>query len=173
MVQALFVALATSLRLLKHVAAGSFQFVNFPGVFAIMGGLRFGAKAGAFVGVMSFVVSDLVLGQAGPWTVCTALSMGLVGALSPLVKRVDGDSSILSLGVFSYLLILVYDILSSMGLMVFTAPIGAAFFSAVIGLFLPSTVLLYPIGLVTEIVTVLLIVLIYPRVKKSWEEVRF
>ena len=168
----LFAALATALRLVKNVAVGPVQFVNFPAVFTIMGGLMFGFKAGVFIGVISFVLSDLLLGYAGIWTVVTSLSMGLVGFLSPLLRRLDAESSIVGLGVSSYLLILAYDIISSMALLVPVVSLQTAFVWSIIGLFLPSAITLYPVGLVTETVTVLLIVLLYPQVRRAWAEVK-
>lgn len=167
-----FVALASSLRLSKHVIAGSIQFVNFPAVFTVIGGIIFGYKAGAFIGVMSFFVSDVLLGSAGVWTVFTSLSMGLVGVLSPLIRRINADSSVLGLGVCAYLLILIYDVLSSVALLALWVPLGMAFILSIIGLFLPSSTVGYPVGLVTEIVTVALIVLIYPHVKRVWKGVK-
>jgi len=171
-VTAFFIALASSLRLIKHVVVGPIQFVNFPAVFTIIGGRLFGFKSGAFIGVMSFVVSDLLLGYAGIWTVFTSFSMGLVGILSSLIGRVDADSSLLGLGVCSYLLVLTYDVLSSVVLLALLVPIQTAFAWSVVGLFLPSSIALYPVGLVTEIVTVVLVVLIYPQVKRAWKEVK-
>lgn len=171
-VSALFVALASSLRLFKHVVVGPVQFVNFPAIFTIVGGLTFGYKAGALIGVMSFVVSDLLLGYAGVWTIFTSLSMGFVGALSALIRKLGTDSSHLGVGVCSYLLVLTYDVLSSVALLILLVPFETAFVWSVVGLFLPSSVALYPVGLVTEIVTVVLIVLIYPQVKKAWKEVK-
>jgi uncharacterized membrane protein len=171
-VAAIFVALASALRLLKNIIVGPIQFVNFPAIFTIIGGLMFGYQAGALIGVTSFIVSDLLLGYAGVWTIVTAFSMGLVGILSSLLRRVNADSSMLSLGVCSYLLVLVYDILSSVALQLLTLPLEAALTLAIVGLFLPSSVTLYPVGLVTEIVTVFFIVLIYPQVKKAWNEVK-
>jgi uncharacterized membrane protein len=167
-----FIALASSLRLSKHVIVGSIQFVNFPAVFTVIGGIIFGYKAGAFIGIMSFFVSDLLLGCAGVWTVFTSLSMGLVGILSSSIKRINADSSVLGLGVCAYLLILIYDILSSVALLALWVPLGMAFVLSVVGLFLPSSTVGYPVGLVTEIVTVALIVLIYPHVKRVWKEVK-
>lgn len=131
-----------------------------------------GYKAGAFIGFMSFVVSDILIGCAGVWTVFTSLSMGLVGILSSLVSRTDAESSVLGLGVCSYLLILTYDILSSLALLVPLVPLPTAFIWSIVGLFLPSSIVLYPVGLVTEIVSVVLIVLIYPQVKRAWKEVK-
>lgn len=172
-VTALFVALASSLRLVKHVVIGPMQFVNFPAIFTILSGLMFGYRAGLFVGGMSFVVSDVLIGSVGPWTVFTSLSMAFIGAVSPLMRRLDVESSVLGLAVSSFLLILIYDITSSLILLLPSFPLETAFIWAIVGLFLPSSITLYPVGLVTEIVTVALILLIYPRIKKAWIEVRF
>jgi len=171
-VTAVFVALATVLRLLKNVVVGPLQFVNFPAAFTIVGGLVFDFKSGAVIGVMSFVVSDLLLGYAGVWTVFTSLSMGLVGILSPLMRRLDADSSMVSLGVSSYLLVLIYDVLSSVTSFALYVPLQVAFAWSIIGLFLPSPPALYPVGLVTEIVTVSVVVLIYSPVKRALKEVK-
>lgn len=167
-----FAALAVALRVAKNTILGPIQIVNFPAIFTIIGGLMFGAYVGAFIGFISFVLSDLLLGYAGTWTLVTSLSMGLVGGLSPLLRRLEIESSIIGLGVSSYLLILVYDILSSMVWLVFVMPIQTAFVLSIVGLFLPSPLTLYPVGLVTEIVTVLVIVLIYPHVRRAWAEVK-
>jgi uncharacterized membrane protein len=167
-----FAALAVALRIAKNVTLGPVQIVNFPAVFTIIGGLMFGAHVGAFTGVISFFLSDLLLGYAGTWTIITSLSMGLIGGLSPLIRRLDAESSTIGLGVSSYLLILLYDILSSMVWLAFVMSVQTAFILSVVGLFLPSPLTLYPVGLVTEIVTVFLIVLIYPHVKRAWGEVK-
>jgi len=171
-ITALFIALASALRLLKHVVVGPVQFVNFPAVFTIVGGRMFGYKAGAFIGVMSFVVSDILIGYAGSWTIVTSLSMGLIGILSPLMNRIEAESSRLGLGVCSYLLVLTYDVLASVALLLPFVSLETAFIWAIVGLFLPSPIVLYPVGLVTQIVTVTLIVLIYPKVKRAWKEVK-
>ncbi len=172
MITALFVALASVLRLAKNVMLGPVQFLNIPAVFTIIGGLMFGCSAGATIGILSFTVSDLLLGYAGIWTVYTSLSMGFVGMLSPLIKRVGANSSFVGLGVCSYLLVLVYDILSSVSSLILLVPIQTAVLWSILGLFLPSPVLLYPVGLLTEIVTVAFIVAIYPPVKKAFVEVK-
>lgn len=166
-----FIVLVASLRVFKHAIVGSVQFVNFSAIFAITAGCMFGYKSGAYVGVMSYVVSDVLLGYAGIWTVFTSLSMGLVGVLSSLVSRFDVDSSIFGLGVCSYLLVLTYDILSSLLGQILYLPFQAALIWSILGLFLPGPAP-YPVGLVTEIVTVVLIVLIYPQVKRAWKEVK-
>lgn len=171
-ITALFVALAAALRLAKHVILGPIQFLNIPAVFTIIGGLMFGYSAGATIGILSFVVSDLLLGYAGIWTVYTSLSMGLIGILSPLIKRVNANSSYIGLGVCSYLLILTYDILSSVSSLILLVPIQTAVIWSILGLFLPSPVLLYPVGLLTEVVTVTFIVLTYPRIEKALAEVK-
>lgn len=167
---AFFIVLVVSLRLFKHVIVGPVQFVNFPAIFTIIGGFLFGYKSGAFIGVMSFVVSDILLGYAGVWTVFTSLSMGIVGVLSSFMKRIGADTSILSLGVSSYLLVLTYDILSSVTTQILYLPFQVALIWSIVGLFLPGPAP-YPVGLVTEIVTVLLIVFIYPQVKRALKEV--
>lgn len=168
----LFVALASSLRLFKHVFVGSIQFVNFPAIFTILGGLMFGCKWGAFIGVMSFLVSDFIIGFAGFWTIFTSLSMGLVGILSGFLNRLDADSSLLSLSVCSYLLILIYDILSSLAGQIFFLPFMAALTWSIVGLFLPGPAP-YPVGLVTEIVSTALIVFLYPQINRLWKEVKY
>lgn len=172
-VTALFVALASALRLVKHVTVGPMQFVNFPAIFTILSGLMFGYKAGLFVGGMSFIVSDILIGSVGPWTAFTSLSMAFIGAMSPIMRRLDVGSSMIGLAVSSFLLILIYDIISSLILLIPLVPLETAFIWAIAGLFLPSSITFYPVGLVTEIVTVALILLIYPKLKKAWIEVRF
>ena len=171
---ACFVALSSSLRFFKHVGTGPIQFVNFPAIFTIMGGLMFGHKAGALIGTLSFAASDLLIGSVGPWTVYCSLSMGLVGAASPFMRRMEGGSSpnLLGLGVGSYLLVLAYDVLSSIMFWALMVPIPMVLILTLTGLFLPSPRTFYPVGLVTEMVTVALIMLIYPPLRKAWKEVR-
>ena len=169
---ACFVALSSSLRLFKHVAVGPIQFVNFPAVFTVVGGLVFGLKAGVLIGVLSFATSDFLIGSVGPWTVYCSLSMGLVGGMSPFMRRVDGGSSLLGLGVCSYLLVLTYDILSSAMFWALMVPPNMVLTLTFTGLFLPSPRTLYPVGLVTQIVTVVLIVLVYPSVRRVLKEVK-
>jgi len=165
------VAMSAGFRLAKHIALGSVQFVNFPAVFTILGGLLLGHTAGFLIGFLSFLVSDFFIGSAGPWTIATSLSMGLVGALSPLACRIKGHVSLARLAVSSYLLVLVYDILSSILWLVPTTPLQVAISMSIIGLFLPSSLVFYPVGLVTEVVTTSLIVLIYPKIRGIWREI--
>jgi len=165
------VAMSAGFRLAKHIALGSVQFVNFPAVFTILGGLLLGHTAGFLIGFLSFLVSDLFIMYAGAWTIVTSLSMGLVGALSPFACQMSDRVSLARLAVSSYLLVLVYDILSSVLLLVPTTPLQVALSMSIIGLFLPSAVMLYPVGLVTEVVTTSLIVLIYPKIRGIWRQI--
>ncbi|MGB9728047.1 MAG: hypothetical protein ACPLZF_06520 [Nitrososphaeria archaeon] len=121
-----------------------------------------GWRAGFSVGILSFAVSDAFIGCLGYWTLYTSLCMGFVGALSSLVK---GDSFFL--GAYSYLLIFFYDILSSI---IFYTILGYSFSGALVfsfvGLFLPSPPTFYPMGLVTEFVSVMFIVALHPFVER-------
>jgi len=170
-VAASFVAMSSAFRLIKHIALGSVQFVNFPAVFTILGGLLLGPAAGFLIGFLSFLVSDIFIGFAGVWTIATSLSMGLIGTLTPFACRIRNNDSLARLAVSAYLLLLLYDVLSSVLLLVPTTSLQVAFSMSIIGLFLPSSVVFYPVGLVTEAVTTSLIVLIYPRVKGIWRQI--
>ena len=161
-----FTATAAALRLAKNVFIGSIQFVNFPAVFTIIGGLALGPVEGFIIGVMSFAFSDFLMGTVGPWTVYCSLAMGFAGFIVPFMHRIEGGSSLLGLSVCSYMSILAYDILSSVGFFALVAPLNVALTWAIIGLFLPSPYVFYPVGLMTEIVTVSIIVVVYPRIER-------
>jgi len=78
---AMLIALAVSLRIIKYSMFGPLQFVNFPAIFTIVGGVVFGPIVGLTVGLSSYLLSDMVLG-AGPWTVVNALFIGVVGIIT-------------------------------------------------------------------------------------------
>lgn len=111
---AMLIALAVTLRIIKYSMFGPLQFVNFPAIFTIVGGVVFGPIVGLTVGLSSYLLSDMVLG-AGPWTVVNALFIGVVGIITGLIwgrmpflklKKIE-------LGIGVYLLMLGFDIFNS------------------------------------------------------------
>ena len=82
---AILIALAVSLRLVKVALFGPVQFVNFPGIFTIVGGILFGPSVGIAVGFASYLFSDIMIGLPGPWTVVNAALMASLGLISGLI----------------------------------------------------------------------------------------
>lgn len=169
---AILIALAVSLRLMKHMLFGSLQFINFPAIFAIAGGILFGPITGATVGVTSYLLSDIVLGMPGPWTVVNALLMGFFGGLSGFIwRRIDGNFSKVATGVVVYLMVFAFDILSSWILnMVIGFPPLVAFIWGMLGLFLPVPIsggFMFGIGPITEATTSVVVVAIVALLLKS------
>jgi len=144
-----FAASAVALRLFKHSILGPFQFVNFPCAFTVVAGSLLGPIYGFAVGVLSFIVSDVILGL-GFWTIVTSMLCGLIGAVSGLIWNGRMASKIEVL-VTSYILYLLYDVLSSFLLYLPLMPPLEAFIMGVVGLFLPVMGgYLYAVGPVTE-----------------------
>ena len=76
-------ALATAARLLS-VGAGGVEFIF---VIVIIAGYVLGPRGGFLVGSLAMVVSSLVWGGVGPWTVFQMLTVGWVGAGAGLLPR--------------------------------------------------------------------------------------
>lgn len=169
----IFVALAITLRLLKTALFGPIQFINFPGVFTVLGGIMFGPLAGFIIGFGSFLFSDIMIGLPGLWTATTSVSMGAIGIISGLIwiRKERGAISKAALGVGTYILVLFYDILTSVVLLVF---MGLNWVEAVtigiLGLFIPvpaSGGIMVGVGPITEFTTAMFVVLIYVALIKN------
>lgn len=158
---AVLIALAASLRITKHLLFGPLQFINFPGIFTIVGGIAFGPVTGMTVGFTTYLLSDFLLG-AGPWTVVNGLLMGFFGALSGVLwRRTSGSFSKVAMGIGVYIIMFAFDILSSWILnMVFGWPPTIALLYGLIGLFLPSPSggFLIGVGPITEATTAIVVV---------------
>ncbi len=142
-------ASAVALRLIKHIIAGPIQFINIPCMFAIISGTIFGPMYGLLVGFLSFIVSDIFLGL-GLWSFITSSLCGFIGFLSGIIWKGKCTSKAEVL-IISYLLLLMYDILSSTILYLLFMPPLEAFIISIIGLFLPVMGgYLYAVGPITE-----------------------
>jgi len=165
-------ALAVSHRLMKHMLFGNLQFINFPAIFTIAGGILFGPVMGVTVGVTSYLLSDIIIGIPGPWTVVNALLMGAFGGASGLIwKKVDGNFSKITMGIVVYLMVFAFDILSSGILnMVIGFPPAVAFIWGALGLFLPVPIsggFMFGIGPITEATTTIVVVTIVAVLLRS------
>ena len=158
---AILIALAASLRLTKHLLFGPLQFINFPGIFAIVGGIVFGPVTGMTVGFTTYLLSDFLLG-AGPWTVVNALLMGFFGALSGILwRRTNGSFSKIAMGIGVYVIMFAFDILSSWILnMVFGWSPTVALIYGLMGLFMPNPAggFMIGVGPITEATTAIVVV---------------
>ena len=172
-----FIASAAALRLMKHLVAGPIQFINVLAIFTILGGACLGLKGGFVVGLLSFPVSDFMLGLAGLglpgwWTLVTSLSMAFIGVLSSFLWFRRGRFSALEVFICSYLLIFVNDLLSSFLFYIPFMEPSMALASAFIGLFLPMMGgHLYAVGPVTEALSSFSITLLLPLVRKALRDV--
>ncbi|MEM2452593.1 MAG: ECF transporter S component [Candidatus Methanomethylicia archaeon] len=157
-------AASVALRLVKHIFIGVMPIINFPIVFSIISGAILGPLNGFLVGALSFIVSDIFLGM-GIWTLITSLSCGLIGFLSGLIWYKKNPCS-LEILVVSTILILVYDILSSVLLYIPLMPIKEALILGFIGLFIPVMGgTLYAIGPIVEFSSAMIISMLIPRMR--------
>ena len=172
----MMIALAVTLRLIKYVLFGNLQFVNFPGVFTLISGILFGPVIGTTVGFASYLLSDMLLGMPGPWTVVNSILMAALGLTSGIIwSRKDKTKiSRTGIGIGAYMLMFVFDILASGFLFVI---IGmqwtTAFISGLIGLLLPgiSGGYLIAVGPITEATTAILTVMIVHALIKSGKKI--
>jgi energy-coupling factor transport system substrate-specific component len=164
---AILIALAVSLRLVKVALFGPVQFVNFPGIFTIVGGILFGPSVGIAVGFASYLFSDIMIGLPGPWTVVNAVLMASFGLISGLIWGRNGYRKVtkIGLGIGTFVMMFAFDIISSGILLVMV--LGGnwlnAFAIGLIGLFLPSPVsggFMIGVGPITEVTTTILVVTI-------------
>jgi energy-coupling factor transport system substrate-specific component len=164
---AIIIALAVSLRLVKVALFGPVQFVNFPGIFTIVGGTLFGPSVGIAVGFASYLFSDIMIGLPGPWTVVNAVLMASLGLISGLIWGRNGYGKVtkIGLGIGTFVMMLAFDIISSGILLVMV--LGGnwlyAFTIGLIGLFVPSPVsggFMIGVGPITEVTTTILVVTI-------------
>jgi energy-coupling factor transport system substrate-specific component len=164
---AILIALAVSLRLVKVALFGPVQFVNFPGIFTIVGGILFGPSVGIAVGFASYLFSDIMIGLPGPWTVVNAVLMASFGLISGLIWGRNGYRKVtkIGLGIGTFVMMLAFDIISSGILLVMV--LGGnwlyAFTIGLIGLFVPSPVsggFMIGVGPITEVTTTILVVTI-------------
>lgn len=152
-----FISIIVSLSASSRIVLTIIPNVSLTTPLTILGGMIIGVSGGFLIGFMSMFISDIYIGF-GPWTPMTSLSMGLVGGISGLLGRFN-DRILLFL--FSYLLTLLYDILSS--ILTMTIYFGIPPSIAIINLFIPVFIggIPYPMGLIHELSTALIVVSIY------------
>jgi energy-coupling factor transport system substrate-specific component len=167
---AMLIALAVSLRVIKYSMFGPLQFVNFPAIFTIVGGIVFGPIVGLTVGLSSYLLSDMVLG-AGPWTVVNAVFIGMVGLVVGIIwgRKPFNKINKIGLGIVVYLLMLGFDIFSSAALyMIWGFSLLWSFIYGILGLFVPAGGgIMIGIGPITEVTTTILTVSIVFVLAKS------
>jgi energy-coupling factor transport system substrate-specific component len=158
---AMLIALAVSLRIIKYSMFGPLQFVNFPAIFTIVGGVVFGPIVGLTVGLSSYLLSDMVLG-AGPWTVVNAVFIGGVGIITGLIwgRRPFHKIKKIELGIGVYLLMLGFDIFNSWALnIIWGYPWLWSLIYGILGLFMPAGGgYMIGVGPITEATTTVLTV---------------
>jgi predicted membrane protein len=167
---AILIALAASLRITKHLLFGPLQFINFPGIFTIVGGIIFGPVMGMTVGFTTYLLSDLALG-AGPWTIVNALLMGFFGALSGILwRRTNSNFSKIAMGIGVYVIMFAFDVLSSWILnMIFGWSPTVALVYGLLGLFMPNPTggFMFGVGPITEATTAIVVVSIVALLLRS------
>lgn len=161
---AVFTGLSIALRVAKNLFT-QIQFVNIPLAFAMLGGLVAGSRAGFTIGLLAFLLSDLVLAP-GPWTPTNSLLAGVIGYLWGFANRLDLDKSIVF--VLAFLSTFAYDIVSSVVFyLVLGMPPLQALELGLLGLFLPAGGgYMLGVGPVTEISTALLTSSVYWGLKR-------
>lgn len=162
-----FTGLAVLFRYVKN-AFTAVQFINFPLAFTIIAGAYFGPFAGLLVGLLSYLLSDLLI-MPGLWTLANSTLAALVGGFWGLVGgRVSGG---MELFVLSYLTTFLFDVLSSMALYVaFGVGPLEAFTLGIVGLFLPVFGgSLIGVGPITEASTALLVCFLSKSVDQGWK----
>lgn len=166
----MMVALAVALRLMKHLILGSLQFINFPAIFTILGGVLLGPIPGMVIGFASYLISDMFI-LPGLWTVVNSFLMAGVGFLCGIFLR---KASKIGIGIGAFLLIFCFDVMNSWLLYII---IGFdwfyAFIIAIVGLFLPAGGgFLYGIGPITEAITILVALGLINAIKRNGLEFR-
>ncbi|MEM2109356.1 MAG: ECF transporter S component [Candidatus Odinarchaeota archaeon] len=169
-ITALLSALAIALRLFKHLILGPIQVINIPAAISIVTALILGGIAGASVGLISIIGSDLILGF-GLWTIVTSLFLVAISILISTLRNKLADRTQL----FSILIVILFinDVFTSTILyMILGFEFNTALITSIIGLFLPAGggYMIAP-GPITEISTSLLVVTIKPVIKKAILEV--
>lgn len=168
----IFIALGVVMRITKHILMGPIQFINIPAIFTIIAGIIIGPTGGFVVGAGIFVLSDMYI-LPGVWTTMTSLAMGIIGFLSGLIWHRRESIEKAELMVVSYLLVLFYDVFTSVILYIIIGfPIYYALVIGIIGLFFPvAGGYMIGIGVLTEVLTVLTISLLLPYIKETITEV--
>jgi uncharacterized membrane protein len=141
-----FISIMSSLGVVSRVLLTVIPNVSLVAPISLVAGYLGGGFVGFLVGLLTMVISDIYIG-AGPWTIVTSFSMGLVGLFGGLLIRRVKD--VYTMFVLSFLSILLYDLLTSIVTMYI---FGVPPFIAVINLFTPVFIgfLPYPMGPIHE-----------------------
>ena len=171
----MLIALAAVLRLIKHIYFGSFQFINLPAIIAFLAAIMLGWKSGAMVGGSSYIVSDFFLAFPGPWTLTNSLLLGLLAGIAGMIFTHNEIDSTPKVFVVSFLLLFIFDILSSWVLLFWI--VGGSWLQtlllSLLGLFVPlSGGFMFGIGPITELVSSFLIATLAPRILVIFKEVK-
>lgn len=166
----MMVAAAVTLRIMKNLILGPIQFINFPAIFTILGGVLLGPVSGMFIGFASYLISDMLL-LPGLWTVVNSLLMAGIGFLCGIFLR---RASKIGIGIGAFLLMFCFDVMNSWLLYILMGfDWFYAFIIAIIGLFLPAGGgFLYGIGPITELVTILVALGLINVIKRNRLELR-
>lgn len=141
------IALFTSLSVVGRMWLVFIPNVSPVAPLTLVAGYLGGALVGGAVGLFSMIISDMFIG-IGPWTLFTSIFMGLVGLIGGLLKRINETSKV-SLFLFAYIAVLLYDVGTSVSTM---SIFGVSPWISLINLFLPVFILgiPYPMGPIHE-----------------------
>jgi len=155
-------SLSIAMRLMKHLAIGATQVINFPFMFTLIASAE-SPLAGLLTGIMSYAVSDVLFG-IGPWTAVNSALCGLIGFAWGYVRS-ENPSFLFPLSLTSEFL---FDVANSSILyVIFGLRPLEALITGIIGLFLPvmgGTMI--AIGPITEISTSLCVAIIRPKAQR-------
>ncbi|MEJ5292784.1 MAG: ECF transporter S component [Candidatus Methanosuratincola sp.] len=169
----LLIALAASLRLVKYALFGPVQFINFPGIFTVLGGIFFGPVTGGTVGIASYVISDIIIGSPGPWTVVNSLMMGAVGFGFGLLFNGRDKSKISKTGLLigCYMIMFAFDVVTSWVLLVLIGwDVSYALLIGLLGLFIPTPASggwMVAVGPITEFTTASVVAMLVQLLAKN------
>lgn len=151
---AFLTAIATVGRLIG-IAIPGFQFATF---IIIMAGVVFGRETGLFVGMLTAIVSDIVMG-IGYWLPYQMLAWGIIGYISGLlVKPMD---NIAFRTIFGLLCGFLFGLLTNIVMFYFLAEINL---TSIIGVYIASM----PIDLLHGVCSAACLLLLYNWFKKTF-----
>lgn len=155
-------SLSIAMRLMKHLAIGATQVINFPFMFTLIASAE-SPLAGLLTGIMSYAVSDVLFG-IGPWTAVNSTLCGLIGFIWGYVRSENPGF----LFPFSLVSEFLFDVANSSILyVIFGLRPLEALITGIVGLFLPVMGgTMVAIGPITEISTSLCVAVIRPKAQK-------
>ncbi len=158
---AIFSGLGVAFRVLKTYLTPA-QFINIPLVFSFVSGYFFNALTALFVGLLTYLISDILI-FPGPWTLINPFLAGIVSYLWTLACR--KLNSLTEIFIVTFLSVLLFDITSSMAFyLMFGFNLFNAAIISIIGLFLPVFGgWMIGVGPITEFSTALLTCLLIKK----------